>query len=76
MIQVSGNQLKASKYDYMEKSLLYRHQWISASQYTVDKLEPYVKEPNEALLFCEYKYEFMYNEESNFIHYRLSLIFV
>ena len=61
MIQVRGNQLKSSKSDYVEKSLLYRHQWISESQYTVDQLEQDVKDPNESLFVCEDKYEVTYN---------------
>ena len=76
LIQVIRNQLKASKADDMEKSLLYRHSWISASIYTVDYLEQDTKEPNKSLLLCRNKYEFTYNEESNFIHYELPLIFI
>ena len=60
--QVRCNQLKASKYDDMEKSLLYRHSWISAYRYTVDQLEQYVKESKESLLFCRDKYELTNNE--------------
>ena len=41
---------------------------MSASRYTVDQLEQDVKEPKESLLFCRDKYEFTYNEESNFIY--------
>ena len=74
--QVSRNPLKASKADDMENSLLYRHYWISASIYTVDYLEQDTKEPNKSLLFCRNKYEFTYNEESNFIHYWLALLFI
>ena len=36
--------------------------WTSASQYTVDKLEQDVKEPNKSLLFCRDKYEFIVHE--------------
>ena len=50
------NQLKASKSDDMVKSLFYRHYWISASWYTVDKLEQDMKEPKESLLFFRDKY--------------------